>query len=164
MSNDDDKKKTHCPGCSRPHIESFEQMHRAWQSLTQAAGSPIVRGFIIHDAMQQVINDTENGSTVALVMLRHAALAEFYFSILRTDIGALKLTQTEREQLETLLEDFHTKGLDLADDLQEARVAILQGEEAANEAQPEPETTEADDVLAVLAKYGLLRAVEGGEA
>jgi hypothetical protein len=114
--------------------------------------------------MQQVINDTENGSTVALVMLRHAALAEFYFSILRTDIGALKLTQTEREQLETLLEDFHTKGLDLADDLQEARVAILQGEEAANEAQPEPETTEADDVLAVLAKYGLLRAVEGGEA
>jgi hypothetical protein len=163
MSDNDDKKVAHCPGCGRKHMTTFTKMHVAWRAMIEAADHPMVIGIIMSEAVEALFRDRSSNLTAAFSLLKHAALSEFYYNILRTDLGDLPLTQTERDQLETLLEDFHSKGMNLADSLEHARQLALGEDEGKTLEQVFAEEEKEEGVLDVLRKYGLL-GVKAGDA
>jgi hypothetical protein len=157
--SDDDKKVAHCPGCGRKHMTTFTKMHGAWRAMLEAADHPMVIGIIIHEAVESLFRERSTNLTAAFSLLKHAALSEFYYNILRSDLGDLPLTASERDQLETLLEDFHGKGMNLSESLEHARQQTF-GDDRPGAQAPEEEK---EGVLDILARYGLL-GVKAGDA
>ena len=139
MSNDK-KKKVCCPGCGRQHVGDFKDMLHAWQSVASVGGLPQTREVVVGDALKHILADREAQTPTVAALLKYAALAEFYYQILSTDINELSLTVEEHNMLESMLEDFWHRGLQFAETLEAARQATLTA--------PVPEGTTLEAVFA----------------